>query len=164
MVTKGRELHAIGDANGKAKITELQVVELRELALTGVPRVELARRFGLHEAHVWRIVNGQRRGAGGYNPPEPERHCAVVDEIVALYQSGLSTIEVGKRVGRDGSVVYRHLVAQGVKMRNQVRPVDADEKALILQMFAAGKKWREIAEATGRSSWAINKVRKEASA
>lgn len=42
-----------------------------------------------------------------------------VDRMRELYESGLSTIEVGRVVGIDESNVYRHLVAAGVRMRGK---------------------------------------------
>lgn len=43
------------------------------------------------------------------------------EEACVLYRAGLSTYQVGKRVGRDPSVVYRALVKLGVPMRKEAR-------------------------------------------
>ena len=40
------------------------------------------------------------------------------DEMVGLYESGLSLAEVGDRVGTSPGTVHRHLLISGVQMRD----------------------------------------------
>jgi hypothetical protein len=46
---------------------------------------------------------------------------AKIDEAVHLYESGLSLIKVGKRVGADPKTVKARLAERGVPLRNQAR-------------------------------------------
>lgn len=119
---------------------------------------------GLHRHHINQQRDDNRPdNLATLTPDEHEEihnHCDVLDQIVELYRSGLSTVEVGRRVGRDPAVVYRHLVAQGVPIRNQVRPVDDAEREEIAQLFREGLSWSEIERRTGRSSQTLARIRR----
>lgn len=56
----------MSDSDWNRVLTDEQVRELRELRAAGAPQSELAKRFGVSQAQVSRIVLGrQRRNAGG---------------------------------------------------------------------------------------------------
>jgi hypothetical protein len=64
MVAKRR--HGIGAANGMARLSDSDVVRIREMAARGHHQGQLAARFGIKEAQISRIVSGKRRlDAGG---------------------------------------------------------------------------------------------------
>ena len=86
-------------------------------------------------------------------------HCDVLDDIVRLYGEGHSTVAVGRMVGRDNAVVYRHLVAQGVPIRNKVNRVTDAEREQIAELFREGRSWAEVGRITGRSSYSLAKVK-----
>lgn len=49
-----------GEHNANAKLTQYQVAEIRESASAGVPRKELAERFGVRRHTISQIVTGKR--------------------------------------------------------------------------------------------------------
>jgi hypothetical protein len=62
MQAKGRTPRTAGDRNGKSKITEAAVAELRrKWATGGYTQAQLGQECGLHPATVSRIVRGLRR-------------------------------------------------------------------------------------------------------
>jgi hypothetical protein len=50
---------AQGNANGKAKLTDSAVLEIRRLAQTCVNRGEIAAKFGIHRSTVGQIIRGE---------------------------------------------------------------------------------------------------------
>lgn len=63
-MAKGRLRVPFGYANGRAKLTRADVVEVRRLAGIGVFQYEIARRFGITQSGVSRIVTGDVRRRG----------------------------------------------------------------------------------------------------
>ena len=61
MRAKGRWTPQRGESNGRCKLSDAQVVELRALWVAGHPQKELAKRFGVSPPFVSRLVRGQRR-------------------------------------------------------------------------------------------------------
>lgn len=53
---KGRQ--ARGERTGSARLTQADVLELRQLAQSGMTTGKLARRFGISETHTRHIVRG----------------------------------------------------------------------------------------------------------
>ncbi|WP_371432910.1 HNH endonuclease [Novosphingobium sp.] len=61
-VAKGRQPRSRGERNGRAKLTDAQVAELRDRYKPGVTRiVDLAAEFGITYGHVWQLVSGKKR-------------------------------------------------------------------------------------------------------
>lgn len=61
MVRKGRVYRGNrGEGSGKAKLTNVQVENLRRLREAGVSFTELGQRFGIHPSHAWRIFRMER--------------------------------------------------------------------------------------------------------
>jgi len=60
MVGRGRSPRTVGERSGKAKLTAVQVAEIRRLRLAGEPCRAIGKIFGVHSAHVSRITNGLR--------------------------------------------------------------------------------------------------------
>lgn len=58
MVNKGRQSGAIGEHNGRAKLTVCLVNEIRELFKTGLNKQQLANRFGVSRSQIYSIVTG----------------------------------------------------------------------------------------------------------
>ena len=61
MVRKGRRIHAskVGERNGRAIVTESNVLEMRNLHNNGISIAEIARRFDTSETQTARIVKLQ---------------------------------------------------------------------------------------------------------
>ncbi len=59
MVIRGRSLH--GERNGRARLTDEQVRQIRSLAELGVDQRSIARRFGISHAYVSYLANGKAR-------------------------------------------------------------------------------------------------------
>ena len=57
---KGRTKINAGERNPSAKLTWDQVKEIRYLALEGYRNIDLARRFGVHDATITQIIKGQK--------------------------------------------------------------------------------------------------------
>lgn len=61
MSAKGRSPKTYGEASGKAKLADAQILEIHRLRAGGCSLAEIGGMFGVHPAHVSRIVNGHRR-------------------------------------------------------------------------------------------------------
>lgn len=60
MVAKGRSPKACGEKSGMAKLTASQVADIRRLVRSGETQVFVASIYGVHPAHVSRLVNRKR--------------------------------------------------------------------------------------------------------
>ena len=58
MVRKGRNVKPVGEANGLAKLKEVEIKEIRALySNTKVTQEQLAKRYGVHPSNISYIVN-----------------------------------------------------------------------------------------------------------
>ena len=62
MAAKGRGGNTRGILSGKAKVTEADVSRMAAMRKGGAKQAEIATVFGLHPAHVSRILSGKRWG------------------------------------------------------------------------------------------------------
>lgn len=62
-VGKGRGAHLFGEKNGRAKLSEAQVIEIRARHGDGVRNVVLAKKFGVARPTISQIVHGHRRAS-----------------------------------------------------------------------------------------------------
>lgn len=85
-------------------------------------------------------------------------HCAVLDDIVRLYQEGKPTTEVARLVGRDNSVVYRHLVAAGVPIRRPQSYLPTIDPDQLREWHRQGVRTMEMARRFGRTPRAVKAV------
>ena len=53
----------VGEANGQAKLTDVQVTAIKEASQTGLSQREIAEQFSISQSHVSRIVRGVQRNA-----------------------------------------------------------------------------------------------------
>lgn len=60
---KGRESHLKGASNPRAKLTDIQVSELRSLYASGEKIIPLGQRFGVSKSQVWNVVSGEHWNA-----------------------------------------------------------------------------------------------------
>ena len=59
MMAKGRHKKSVGENNGHAKLTNAKVKELREeYARGGISTGEIARREGMNQSCIWRMLKG----------------------------------------------------------------------------------------------------------
>lgn len=73
-----------------------------------------------------------------------QKHKELLESIADMYQSGLKTTEIAKRIGRDNSMVSRALKTLGVQARGNadyMAPIDLD---LIRQWHAQGVRGDEM--------------------
>lgn len=63
MVTKGRGVSPKGIGNGRAKLTDDAITQIRALSRLGLMNKEIAAMYGVHPTYVSRIVRGLRRAA-----------------------------------------------------------------------------------------------------
>jgi hypothetical protein len=49
---------ACGERNGRAKLTEVNVIEIRKLLAQGMPQQAIASRFGVDRTTIWNIKMG----------------------------------------------------------------------------------------------------------
>ena len=95
------------------RLTEAQVAEMRTKYQAGATVYELAAEFGCHRATVASRL--ERAGISmRLQSPLPE----VVDEIVRLYESGLSLAKVGVQTGYGSSTVLNLLRKRGIQTRD----------------------------------------------
>lgn len=107
-----------------AKITAADVLEMRRLRIAGVPRKELAARFGVNETNVTRAVLGtnwaelappdrERVKAAGYARGERHHLSKLSDADVAVVfemsKAGLTATRIAKLFGVCKSTVYNIL-------------------------------------------------------
>lgn len=100
-----------GDRNPNAKLTELDVTEIRELFRDGRKSLEIAREYGVTQEQVVEIVTGKKWGhVSGAIPKEEFRIICVahraaklktedIPQIRAMLRDGLSQSEVGRKFG-----------------------------------------------------------------
>ncbi|MFI6228567.1 HNH endonuclease [Micromonospora echinospora] len=74
---------------------------------------------------------------------------AAVDRMAALYRSGLSTIQVGERLGISHANVYRALRAAGVEMRTNSDYAPVVDQTKIVEWHAAGMRATEMMQRLG---------------
>lgn len=60
-MARGRDVHVRGDANGKTKVTDVDLTRIRVLADAGLTQTAIAQQFRIHNSHVSRILSGHRR-------------------------------------------------------------------------------------------------------
>ena len=56
---KGRHIALRGSKNGGAKLSEYQVIEIRELLAQGLSQREIAARYRVNQFAIWRIASGE---------------------------------------------------------------------------------------------------------
>src|SRR5690606_33099234 len=54
---KGRTVAPVGEEHGLSKLTEKQVLEIRELANEGMTKAAIARQYGVDRGTIYHIVN-----------------------------------------------------------------------------------------------------------
>lgn len=62
-IRKGRDRYspAIGERNGKHKLSDKEILDIRSKYANGASCIELAKAYGIHRVHITRIVFGKRR-------------------------------------------------------------------------------------------------------
>jgi DNA-binding CsgD family transcriptional regulator len=81
---------------------------------SGLTVYELAKRFKCHRTTVSGHLRA-RRVVMRLKPMTEED----VDRAVELYESGLSFVKVGDRLGRDGETIRQRLIERGVERRGR---------------------------------------------
>ena len=61
MAAKNRNFKAIGEKNGRAKITNAQVLEILEMSQNGITQTEIAKKFSLASSRISQIVSANQR-------------------------------------------------------------------------------------------------------
>ncbi len=80
---------------------------------TGATVYQLAREFGISR----HTVSARLKKAGvAMRQQSPKRE--LIDEMVGLYESGLSLAMIGNRVEASPGTVRRYLLTRGIKMRD----------------------------------------------
>lgn len=59
MIMHGTHVDNRGEAHGRSRLTEEQVIEIRNLGGT-LSRLDIAKRFGVHQVHIGHIQNRKR--------------------------------------------------------------------------------------------------------
>ncbi|MEO6471980.1 MAG: hypothetical protein ABIR57_08695 [Aeromicrobium sp.] len=98
-----------------------------------------------------RAIHPRRTGRPRLSP-------ALVDVLVADYQSGLSAGAVGRKNQVDDQTVLRHLAKRGIKTRKQKIGIPTDELANAKALRDAGWTFNAIAEKYGCSNSAVMKA------
>lgn len=62
MVSKGRQADTRGEKSGKAKLDSQAIGEVKRLCLSGVTQAKVALMYGVHAAHISRIMSKKRWG------------------------------------------------------------------------------------------------------
>ena len=65
-INKGRSISCRGEKNGRCRLSDEEVTEMRRLYELGNIKIKsLAAEFGISKSQVWNIVSGAQRGAVG---------------------------------------------------------------------------------------------------
>lgn len=122
---------------------------------------EHARLHGaLHVHHYGQFKSKADMEAAHRKAARRERQIQRTAEMARLYRSGLSTTEIGARVGLDASGVSRALRAAGVHMRPATKefylpPVDPE---VIRRLHADGVRVKAMAKELGVGPRRINRI------
>jgi DNA-binding CsgD family transcriptional regulator len=95
------------------RLTDTQALLLGNRYSEGVTVYELAKEFGISR----HTVSGRLKKTGiAMHQRSPKSE--LIDEMVGLYESGLSLAAVGDRLGTSPGTVRRYLLIGGVQMRD----------------------------------------------
>ena len=94
------------------RISDEQARRIAEGYAAGRTVYQLAAEFGCHRVTISAVL--KRQGVALRLQPAAEEE---VEQMITLYQSGLSLAAVGERIGVNASTVLRHLRDNGVPTR-----------------------------------------------
>lgn len=102
-ISNGKPPVRVGETNPRAKLTDQQVLELRERSAAGATGVELAEAYGITRASVTQLVTGQTRRAAGGPVRDPKSQTVLADGAVAeirrLHSEGVTQIVIANTYG-----------------------------------------------------------------
>jgi hypothetical protein len=163
MAAKGRAVVLVGEDAARSGLSNAEVREVRRLSATHTA-AEIAARFGITENQAGCIITGRRRkhDLDAVVPPRARKRAARRLDVEAarrLYESGLSTVDVGMALGFNGATVFRALVRAGVALRQRAETsrINLDEVA-VLGLFDAGFRIGGIAAHLGVSRAPVERI------
>ncbi len=95
------------------RLTATQLTRLAVSYETGSSTYELAKDFQVDRRTLSQKLKAQGVTLRGQSPS-----WLLIDEMVQLYQSGLSLVKIGDQVGVDASTVWRYLRSRGTPLRD----------------------------------------------
>lgn len=116
MHSKGRANRPAGEANSLAKLTDAEVVAIREARARGVKGRILAEQYGVRVTHIYQVSRGRWAHLGGATERAPARGeqsgRAILTEddvrrIRAEYAAGRSCAEMGREVGLGRDAIWK---------------------------------------------------------
>lgn len=113
---KGRYGARRGESAPKCKITEADVLRIRESFAAGVPRADIAAEFGLDDTSITSIATGRVwKHLPGAQPARDSTKldCSRLAEAVQLRAARLTYATIGKRLGVKAMTVIRFLARHG---------------------------------------------------
>ena len=95
------------------RLSEAQALLMANKYRNGETIYQLSREFGISR----HTVSARLKKAGVKMRQQPPG-CELIDEMVGLYESGLSLAKIGNRVGISAGTVRHYLLTQGILMRD----------------------------------------------
>ncbi len=95
------------------RLSETQALLMANKYENGTTVYQLAKDFGISRQTV-----SKRLKKAGVTMRQQSPGCECIDEMLMLYESGMSLAAVGDRVGASPGTVRRYLLIRGVKTRD----------------------------------------------
>lgn len=95
------------------RLNDAQALLMANKYENGATVYQLAQEFGISRQTV-----SERLKKAGITMRQQSPRSELIDEMVALYKTGLSLTEVGDRVGTSPGTVHRYIRIRGVQMRD----------------------------------------------
>lgn len=111
------------------------------------------------------FVKYQGEGVKGYKHTKQRELKYDLKEAISLYESGLSLVTVGERLGVTSGAIRHQLIKNGIRIRtsNEVveskRPKYDDEE--IASLYKTGLTYSQVANKVGRGTWVVTRAIKK---
>lgn len=125
----------------------------------GLKPADIAKELDIRPTTIYRVLQEAGRGkTDGFNSDRQFTGQEIVTAI-SMYQERASVTDICEKVGMTPTKLYAILREAGIPTRTQVENETREQREMdALTMYRAGKPYYEIVEATGLSTFTINKL------
>jgi hypothetical protein len=110
-----KKRNSCGTRQGSAKLTDDEVVSIRQRYSAGQTQSVLAREFGISQGHMTKVINGTLWAHLGHAVPrrnKPRATAEQVDWIRSMARDGMSQREIAGAVGLNQNTISRVLLGK----------------------------------------------------